>query len=198
MILTISTMVWFVFTQDLSKKRNLNSSLKIEKALLSGGAIEAPVPLKLGLASNLYYVIAIDWDNSGMVDQAEILKGQGQILGMKRGKNYLWLASKSHFPQNSPDKALIASLSIFDSDQNDIIDSVDEYYDALSVIRVVNNMTSQVSNTLHDAGVAAININKDFINHFDSDKPLIVGSAILSNNTERAIFAVPMQLIPLK
>lgn len=197
-VLTISTIAWFVYTQDFSKKRNFSNSRKIERLLLSQGAIEAPVPLKLGLASNLYYVIAIDWDNSGMIDQTEILKGKGQILGMKQGKDYLWLASKNHFPQNNPNKALIASLSIFDNDQNGTIDSMDKNYGSLSVIRVVNKMTSQVSNTLHDAGVAAININKDFINHFDSEKPLIVGTAILSNNTERAIFAVPMQLIPVK
>lgn len=169
----------------------------IEKELIENGALESEFPLKLKLASNLYYVIAVDWDNLGSVSQEKLLNGQGQILGIKRAKDYLWLASKSHFPKNTPSESLLASLGIFDDDKNGVIDPTDKNYQSLSLIKIVDNMKSEVSNTLSGAGVAAIILNRDLANTFEAQSPILIGTAILLNNTKRAIFAVPMELIPI-
>lgn len=158
------------------------------------------LPLKLKLAHSVYYALAIDWDGSGISTQEDILKGDDSLLATRDVKGKLkWISVVfgSPDPLNDYDNALI-HYADFNPSNKIYITQADPEFHSLALVRMVNNVSGQIQSQLNQAGVASISMVKpkaeDLPNQ--ANTALEIGYAILNNNSRRAIYIVPMSVLP--
>lgn len=157
-------------------------------------------PLKLKLAHSVYYALAVDWDGSGVVTQGDILKGEDSLLAAKDANGKLrWVSVVfgNPDPLNDYEKTLIRYIE-FNPSNKIYITQVDPEFRALELIRVVNNVSGQLHSQLNQAGIASISMVKPKAEDVPNqgNTALEIGYAILNNNSRRAIYIVPMSVLP--